>query len=111
MKQNYSNVRAIIITRRILNRYLDLYILRKIPCVGRNNYYCGITNDLKRRFEEHHLTLDHLVCFYNCPTVEIAKKVEQLLENKGFDLGHKVANGGTEDSTIVYLVYKVAGFL
>lgn len=74
MKQNYSNVRAIIITRRILNRYLDLYILRKIPCVGRNNYYCGITNDLKRRFEEHHLTLDHLVCFYNCPTVEIAKK-------------------------------------
>lgn len=31
-----------------MNKYLNLYLENRIPHLARNNYYCGITNDLER---------------------------------------------------------------
>lgn len=70
-----------------------------------SNYYCGITNDLDRRKGEHKAPRYLYTC--TCPSFEIARKLEQMLHNAGFDTGEQVGNGN-EDSVNVYMYRKIA---
>lgn len=64
-------------------------------------YYCGITNDIERRENEH--SADYLG-YVNCKTFETAKKLESMMHGAGFDTGAQLGHG-QEDSIYVY-VYK-----
>lgn len=69
-----------------------------------SNYYCGITNDLDRRRGEHKTPAYLYTC--TCPSFEIARKLEQMLHDAGFDTGEQVGNGN-EDSVNVYMYRKI----
>lgn len=70
-----------------------------------NGYYCGITNDLNRRANEHNAKiLGHV----DCGSFETAKKLESMMHDEGFDTGKQLGNG-QEDSKYVYVYKKVKG--
>lgn len=52
--------------------------------------------------------VDEHVCAYVCANVEVAKQVEGLLGDAGYDIGGPDAagNGATETSCIVYFLKK-----
>lgn len=78
----------------------------------RNSFYCGITNDVDVRMEQHRTSdfsiVDERVCAYVCANVEVAKQVEGLLGEAGYDIGGQNAagNGAAETSCIVYFLKK-----
>lgn len=67
-----------------------------------SDYYCGITNDLKRREEEHNAKILFAVKMANANE---AKEVEAKLHDMGFDTGKQLGNGG-DDSVFVYIYRK-----
>ena len=81
------------------------------PKYAKSDFYCGITNSIQDNFSRHGIN-GYFACV-NCASKEIAGKVEATLGEMGFDIGHPknpVGNGGADDSTIVYIVYKESGF-
>ena len=78
----------------------------------KKSFYCGITNDVDIRMEQHRTSnfsiADERVCSYVCANVEVAKQVERLLGEAGYDIGGQNAagNGATESSCIVYFLKK-----
>lgn len=74
--------------------------------------YCGITNDIDIRMEQHRTSdfsiVDERVCAYVCANVEVAKQVEGLLGEHGYDIGGQSAagNGAVDSSCIVYFLKK-----
>lgn len=78
----------------------------------KKSFYCGITNDVDIRMEQHRTSnfsiVDERVCAYVCANVEVAKQVEKLLGEAGYDIGGKNAagNGAAESSCIVYFLKK-----
>lgn len=78
----------------------------------KKQYYCGITNDLDTRMEAHRnndFSIENETVYaWNCATQKAAADVEGLLGEMGFDIGDTKTggNGGTDDSTIVYLLKK-----
>lgn len=78
----------------------------------KKSFYCGITNDVDIRMEQHRTSnfsiADERVCAYVCANVEVAKQVERLLGEAGYDIGGQNAagNGATESSCIVYFLKK-----
>lgn len=78
----------------------------------KKSFYCGITNDVDIRIEQHRTSnfsiADERVCAYVCANVEVAKQVERLLGEAGYDIGGQNAagNGATESSCIVYFLKK-----
>ena len=78
----------------------------------KHDYYCGITNNLDKRMDEHRrndFEIDEDKVFaWNCKNVEVAAEVEIRLGKQGFDIGDTktLGNGGVENSTIVYLLEK-----
>lgn len=78
----------------------------------KKSFYCGITNDVDIRMEQHRTgnfsIADERVCAYVCANVEVAKQVERLLGEAGYDIGGQNAagNGATETSCIVYFLKK-----
>ena len=71
----------------------------------KSNFYCGITNDLERRMNEHNVSQYFHV---TCDSFETAKQVESLLYQEGFDTGGQLGNG-QEDTVYVYMYRKIAG--
>ena len=107
--------------------YTDVKLLSKIEIVElieqnmlidfksgdlKKSFYCGITNDVDIRMEQHRTSnfsiADERVCAYVCANVEVAKQVERLLGEAGYDIGGQNAagNGATESSCIVYFLKK-----
>lgn len=78
----------------------------------KHDYYCGITNNLDKRMEEHRCEdfeiVEDRVFAWNCENVDVAAEVEKRLGKLGFDIGDTktLGNGGVENSTIVYLLEK-----
>lgn len=78
----------------------------------KRSFYCGITNDVDIRMEQHRTSnfsiVDERVCAYVCANVEVAKQVERLLGEAGYDIGGQNAagNGAAESSCIVYFLKK-----
>ena len=78
----------------------------------KKSFYCGITNDVDIRMEQHRTSnfsiADERVCAYVCANVEVAKHVERLLGEAGYDIGGQNAagNGAAETSCIVYFLKK-----
>lgn len=78
----------------------------------KKSFYCGITNDVDIRMEQHRTSnfsiVDEHVCAYVCANVEVAKQVERLLGEAGYDIGGQNAagNGAAESSCIVYFLKK-----
>lgn len=78
----------------------------------KKSFYCGITNDVDIRMEQHRTSnfsiADERVCAYVCANVEVAKQVERLLGEAGYDIGGQNAagNGTAESSCIVYFLKK-----
>lgn len=78
----------------------------------KKSFYCGITNDVDIRMEQHRTSnfsiADERVCAYVCANVEVAKQVERLLGEAGYDIGGQNAagNGAAESSCIVYFLKK-----
>lgn len=78
----------------------------------KKSFYCGITNDVDIRMEQHRTNdfsiADERVCAYVCANVEVAKQVERLLGEAGYDIGGQNAagNGAAETSCIVYFLKK-----
>lgn len=78
----------------------------------KKSFYCGITNDVDIRMEQHRTSnfsiVDERVCAYVCANVEVAKQVERLLGEAGYDIGGQNAagNGAAESSCIVYFLKK-----
>jgi hypothetical protein len=65
------------------------------------NFYCGVTNDLDRRAEEHNATfLGHL----KAQSAKAALVLEARMHEEGFCTGKQLGNAA-EDSVYVY-VYK-----
>lgn len=75
-------------------------------------YYCGITNDVDTRMEQHRADdfsiVDERVCAYVCANVDVAKQVEGLLGEAGYDIGgsNAAGNGAIESSIIAYFLKK-----
>ena len=78
----------------------------------KKSFYCGITNDVDIHMEQHRTSnfsiADERVCAYVCANVEVAKQVERLLGEAGYDIGGQNAagNGAAESSCIVYFLKK-----
>lgn len=78
----------------------------------KHDYYCGITNDLDIRMDAHRRNdftiIDDKVFAWKCGSAVVAAEVEKSLGDKDFDIGNAetAGNGGTENSSIVYLLKK-----
>lgn len=78
----------------------------------KKSFYCGITNDVDVRMEQHRTSdfsiAEEHVCAYVCANVGVAKQVEGLLGEAGYDIGGQNAagNGAAETSCIVYFLKK-----
>lgn len=68
-----------------------------------SKYYCGITNDLELRAQQHNATfLDYV----EADSVEQANEIEKALQNVGYDCGGLAGNAHEEDSVYVYIYKK-----
>ena len=76
---------------------------------AKNSCYCGITNDLDIRMQQHREEdfeiEENKVFAWVCATCAVAKEVEKLAENE-YDIGERSGVGGKSDSVIVYLLKK-----
>lgn len=72
---------------------------------GKDDFYCGITNDIERREQEHNA---EILFYVEAISFEDAKKLEQALHDEGFDTGEQIGNG-QEDSVYVYIYKKIEG--
>ena len=115
MEHNYKVIDATSfsiaqIVKLVNEQYLSYFNINKGET--KHDYYCGITNNLDKRMEEHRCEdfeiVDDRVLAWNCENVDVAAEVENRLGKLGFDTGDTktLGNGGVENSTIVYLLKK-----
>lgn len=71
-----------------------------------HNFYCGITNDLEIRKQQHNV--DVLIAWVKCDSFNTAKLIEKYLHDGGYDTGKQLGNG-QEDSIYVYMYRKIQG--
>lgn len=91
--------------------FVSIYYSEYHLGTSRDDYYCGITCDIENNMRRHNIK-GYTACV-ECGSFEVSSKVEAKLGEKGFDIGNPSnpeGNGGTEDSTIVYMAFKERGF-
>ena len=99
-----------LIVELVNNQYLSYFNFNEYKT--KNDYYCGITNNLDKRMDEHRRNdfeiVEDRVFAWNCENADVAAEVEKRLGELGFDIGDTktLGNGGVENSTIVYLLEK-----
>ncbi|MCM1139135.1 MAG: hypothetical protein NC453_11255 [Muribaculum sp.] len=74
--------------------------------IPRSRFYCGITNNLERRMDEHNTTP---LAWVKSSIVKAAIDLEDKLGEMGFDIGRNSGNGATDDSVYVYIYKKIPG--
>lgn len=106
---NYTNVESL--SPGAIKDLLDSCFLNYFHGVSKRALYCGITNDLDIRMQQHRMHDFEIegdkVFAFICSTALIAAKVEQLAKDE-YDIGNNenFGNGGEQNSTIVYLCKK-----
>ncbi len=70
---------------------------------NRDEFYCGITNNLEKREIQHNAKF--LGCV-RCNSKDTAIEVEAYLGENGYDIGSKPGNGAKDNSVNVY-IYKI----
>ena len=117
----YFDARHISEAQTIVDKINQLYLMyfNNIAGLNRMNCYCGITNDLDRRMEEHRnndfAIYQDMVYAIVCRNNDITNKVEQLLSSdysisRASVSGNEVKNlssagkGAEDDTNIVYLL-------
>ena len=70
------------------------------------NYYCGITNNIEVRQNQHNAQFLGYVETFN---VTAARIIEILMNYFGYDTGRRAGNGGKENSVYVYIYRKIPG--
>lgn len=78
---------------------------------GREQCYCGIASDMYQNRSRHESEDGHQIeytCVFKCKDAYTAGLVEQLMKEKGYDIGgtDTFANGGKESSVFVYMYKK-----
>ena len=79
---------------------------------NKNAFYCGITNDIDIRMQQHRDNdfniVKNQVGAWLCRDVESATEVERLMGEFGYDIGrgNKAGNGANDDSCYVYILKK-----
>lgn len=79
---------------------------------NKNAFYCGITNDIDIRMQQHRYNdfniVGNQVGAWLCRDAECAKEVERLMGKFGYDIGrgNKAGNGANDDSRYVYILKK-----
>ena len=88
----------------------DMFLAPNHPLrIGRlpkSSFYCGITNNLQRRMNEHN---SDALEWVESKTVDDAIALESELGKLGFDIGEKPGNGASDDSVFVYIYKKEKG--
>lgn len=77
------------------------YLLEK-----KSNFYCGITNDLETRKQQHNV--DEYIACVKCDSFKTSKEIEALLHQEEYDTGKQLGNGN-EESIYVYMYRKISG--
>lgn len=103
---DYTRIGADEIANIFWQRYLSIYYAHPNENLQRNDFYCGITDDLDRRAEEHNL--EQFDCCAKCASFAISSEVERKLDKKGFDCGKHLGNG-QNNSVYVYMYKKQLG--
>lgn len=79
---------------------------------NKNAFYCGITNDIDIRMQQHRDNdfniVGNKVGAWLCCNAECATEVERLMGEFGYDIGrgNKAGNGANDDSCYVYILKK-----
>lgn len=79
---------------------------------NKNAFYCGITNDIDIRMQQHRDNdfniVGNQVGAWLCCDVECATEVERRMGEFGYDIGKggKAGNGANDDSCYVYILKK-----
>jgi hypothetical protein len=84
----------------------SLFELNKGIHDTKKDFYCGITNDINRREEEHNVK--EYIGYTHCDSFDTARILESRLGDEGYDIGSQAGNG-QEDSLYVYMYRKIAG--
>lgn len=110
---DYSYVDATKYSLNSIKERIDfIFESRYTPNELKNSFYCGITNDLDIRMQQHREKdfeiVNDKVYAWICATALVAAEVEKLAGDAGYDIGatNNMGNGGEEDSVIVYLLKK-----
>lgn len=110
---DYSYVDATKYSANMIKEGIDfIFESRYAPGELKNSFYCGITNDLDIRMQQHRERdfeiVDDKVYAWVCAMAPVAAEVENLAGNAGYDIGetNNIGNGGEKDSIIVYLLKK-----
>ena len=108
-----SNVSIIYNTRNMIYSIKDIECARKLFHIAylasvksgetKMNYYCGITNDLSCRKQQH--KVEEFIKTIECDSFKTSSAIEKMLEEEGFNVG-KSAGHGRKDSVFVYM-YKI----
>lgn len=79
---------------------------------NKNAFYCGITNDIDIRMQQHRDNdfniVGNQVGAWLCRNAECATEVERRMGEFGYDIGrgNKAGNGANDDSCYVYILKK-----
>lgn len=79
---------------------------------NKNAFYCGITNDIDIRMQQHRGNdfniVGNKVGAWLCRNAECATEVERRMGEFGYDIGrgNKAGNGSNDDSCYVYILKK-----
>lgn len=79
---------------------------------NKNAFYCGITNDIDIRMQQHRDNdfniVGNKVGAWLCRNAECATEVERRMGEFGYDIGrgNKAGNGANDDSCYVYILKK-----
>lgn len=87
---------------KAVQKFNQVYLNKHKPGDSKYNFYCGITNDIKRREGEHNTSFLYYVSSNNA---NAAKELEAALHDEGYDTGDQVGNG-SDDSIYVYMYRK-----
>lgn len=90
-----------------IQRFDEIFLLNGGNTTNsRNDFYCGITDDIERRQKEHCIL--KFLTYTTCDSFETAKTLERKLHELGYDTGKQLGNGN-ENSIFVYIYKKIPG--
>lgn len=111
---NYSYIDAKLCLAKDIRDSIRNYVNTVLYDIGdnKNAFYCGITNDIDIRMQQHRDNdfniVGNKVGAWLCRNAECATEVERLMGEFGYDIGrgNKAGNGANDDSCYVYILKK-----